>query len=205
MQWRRPGYTADEPAGALAVRQVQRQRVTRHLQSMQCNSSVDTLEAFGCAKFAKRSFAGCSLAGSPSSLLVPSMHLASQVAAFVLVSLLWGCTNPFLRHGSERTAPAKRTGRIYVDAPRAVIATLSEWRFALPFAVNQLGSVLFNVLLGSARLSLAVPIVSALTAVFTGMTAAIVFKEQQHTTPFAMCGATLVLLGVVLCATSQLD
>jgi hypothetical protein len=119
---------------------------------------------------------GLALAWLPRWLSVSSAELsraATEAAKFALVGALWGCTNPFLERGARRARddsaasapPSKASGLA------AVAAVLSRWRFLLPLALNQLGSALFTLLLGSADMSLAVPLANSLAFVFTALTA----------------------------------
>lgn len=130
------------------------------------------------------------------------MVSAATIASLVVVSLVWGCTNPFVRAGVERVKYPPSTGRWLFDAPRALAATFADWRFTLPFAVNQCGSVLYTVLLSSAPISLALPVVNSLTAVFTFLTAWFVLGERERVSPASAAGAALVIAGVAVCAAS---
>lgn len=88
----------------------------------------------------------------------------------MLVSFLWGATNPLIRSGSK--------GIEHITAPTAVqrvgrelFFLLTRWQYVLPFALNQAGSVLYVAVLQTAELSLAVPVVNSLSFVFTAVAA----------------------------------
>ena len=124
-----------------------------------------------------------------------------------LVALVWGGTNPFLRRGGE--AAAKDTGKAKggngVGATlNQFLRTLANWRFSVPFAINQLGSQLYNLLLGSTKLSMAVPIVNSMTLVVTGIVARLL-GEKEPVTAKSLLGAALVLVGVSLCVAGEVD
>ncbi len=77
-------------------------------------------------------------------------------------------------------------------------------QFAVPFCLNQGGSVLYYVLLGQERLSLAVPICNASSLVFTTLTATLVRGERLHNPWLAACGIALITLGVTLIMSTSL-
>eukprot|EP01017_Pseudomicrothorax_dubius_P048116 TRINITY_DN8704_c0_g2_i2.p1 TRINITY_DN8704_c0_g2~~TRINITY_DN8704_c0_g2_i2.p1 ORF type:complete len:140 (-),score=13.71 TRINITY_DN8704_c0_g2_i2:61-480(-) len=74
----------------------------------------------------------------------------------VLVGLIWGVTNPLMEEGSKEKSNKKESSDIDVGS---LFKTLTNWRFILPYAVNQGGSGLYYYLLSSASLSVA-PVVS---------------------------------------------
>ena len=139
---------------------------------------------------------------------IPSLcRTAGITASCLLVALLWGGTNPFLRAGADAAARASppKTGRWLPDAAAAVARTLANWRFLLPFAINQLGSVAFNLTLGAAPLVIAGPVSNSLTVVVTWVVARLALGESEPVTLARVCGAVLVLVGVATCIHSQLD
>jgi hypothetical protein len=85
----------------------------------------------------------------------------STAVAALLVGLIWGSTNPFIRRGT-----------LAVEAARTQQATdkgTAGWRswvtpgILIPWLANQLGSVLFVLLLGQADISMAVPVANAIS------------------------------------------
>ncbi|CAH2222266.1 transmembrane 234 [Pelobates cultripes] len=92
-----------------------------------------------------------------------------DLCSLVLVSFLWGATNPFLRKGAEGLERVKeeRSIRQLLSEARFLI---SNWRYVVPFLMNQCGSVGFYLTLASAELSLAVPLCNSLALVFTVVT-----------------------------------
>lgn len=79
-----------------------------------------------------------------------------------------------------------------------IFKLLCNWRFLVPFAINQSGSVLFMFLLGSSELSLAVPVCNASTFVFTLLTS-LLLGEKIHGDPALLSlGVVLVIAGVTL-------
>ena len=138
----------------------------------------------------------------------------------------WGCTQPLLKISQDASGQQRRkqTGsRLLSD----LYSLFSNWRFSLrkspflcdelvelviytrplpslkAFAVNQLGSVLFTYLLGTAPLSLAVPACNGFAFMFTALSSEFVFecdrKVGRGERIYTLCGCFLVLVGVGLC------
>lgn len=92
-------------------------------------------------------------------MLFPQLEQRTAAAA-LLVGLIWGSTNPFIRRGT-----------LAVEAARAQQANTDKraWQLLVtpgvlvPWLVNQLGSVLFVILLGQADISMAVPVANAIS------------------------------------------
>jgi drug/metabolite transporter (DMT)-like permease len=130
-------------------------------------------------------------------------ELLRMAAAFIGAAAIWGITNPFLKRGSESTAPvARKTGNRLLDGVLQLVAVLLNWRFSVPFALNQTGSLIYIWLLGSTEISMAVPIVNSLTFLFTALAAAALGEEQQWTAR-TYAGALCIVAGVALCVASK--
>ena len=111
-----------------------------------------------------------------------------RVASYLLVSALWGCTNPFLK-------AAQRDPRVQAMSFLRKLLTPAVF---IPIAVNQCGSMLFLFLLATEPLSFTVPLVNALALMFTAATAAYLGEEMASPCSFSL-GATLILMGTYLC------
>jgi hypothetical protein len=82
--------------------------------------------------------------------------LFADMLGMVVVGMLWGCTNVALRTGATHAATKsashgshnKNHGRVR-QAMHDLVGTLLDWRFTLPFALNQSGSLVYYYLLGS--------------------------------------------------------
>jgi hypothetical protein len=120
--------------------------------------------------------------------------------SFILVSMLWGCTNPFVKRGSEIIDKLDTTGNIWkkLNAFRTILTSPSLF---IPICVNQLGSILFYFLLATENISLAVPICNSLTFAFTGITAYIIGEKVQYPI-YLFAGVGLVVLGISICVSS---
>lgn len=148
--------------------------------------------------------------------------------AFVIVGMLWGCTNPFLKKGqediskSEATANKDKYDTAHVSAadcatsssPSAAsvlnLNNFSKWKIwnmchlkiAIPFIINQFGSALFYLLLSTEPLGTTVPIVNCLTFVFTALTSIIVNGEKVDSPLLLILGTAMVLAGMYMCSNS---
>ena len=132
-----------------------------------------------------------------------------RLGSFALVGALWGCTNPLLKEGSSssvRAAEEERSKQAEQQQEqhwlwsqlRLLLGVLTNWRFVIPFAVNQSGSVVYVYLLGSSDISLAVPICNSLTFCFTAITS-FMLGEKLGDPVKTFSGIALVLIGVTLC------
>ncbi|XP_040192983.1 transmembrane protein 234 isoform X2 [Rana temporaria] len=71
-----------------------------------------------------------------------------DVCSLLLVALLWGVTNPFLRKGAEgveRVREDRTVWRLLCEAKFLI----SNYRYIIPFLLNQSGSVFFYLTLAS--------------------------------------------------------
>ncbi|MEQ2269959.1 hypothetical protein XENORESO_012878 [Xenotaenia resolanae] len=65
-----------------------------------------------------------------------------EVLSLVLVSLLWGCTNPFLKKGSEgieNVTESNRVSQLFVE----IKFLLLNMKYLVPFLLNQSGSLVY--------------------------------------------------------------
>jgi drug/metabolite transporter (DMT)-like permease len=132
--------------------------------------------------------------------------LLYQFGSFALVGALWGCTNPLLKEGSSDSVDeAARAGEKNTEQRgflarqlHILLGVLTNWRFVVPFALNQSGSAVYVYLLGSSDISLAVPICNSLTFVFTAITSWLL-GEKLNDPLKTFAGVFLVLVGVTIC------
>ena len=124
-----------------------------------------------------------------------------QTASFFAVALVWGITNPLLKKGSVGVEKIKQCGRI-----RQLLSELRflalRWQYVVPFAINQIGSVLYYVTIGQADISLAVPITNSLTFLVTSIAGRMMGERAPRITTYI--GVVLVLVGVAICIASKL-
>lgn len=122
--------------------------------------------------------------------------------SYILVGVLWGCTNPFLKAGSKadkksRTAEAQS---LFQKLWNLIRKFMNPYVF-VPFAINQLGSVAFYYLLATDNISAAVPICNSLTFAFTGITGWML-GEHVHRPVYFTVGVICVALGIAICLNS---
>jgi Putative transmembrane family 234 len=133
----------------------------------------------------------------------------------VLVGALWGCTNPLLRRGSIDVAasesetrtirPTQSSNATKSLSSQGVLSSLRRFRNVkvwLPFAMNQLGSVLFYISLSQSEMSLVVPISNGLALLFSIVTS-YALGERLSQPIRALFGVALVMGGVSMCLLSR--
>ncbi|KAG8451566.1 hypothetical protein GDO86_003677 [Hymenochirus boettgeri] len=127
---------------------------------------------------------------------------AYDIFSLLMVSLLWGATNPFLRKGAE--------GLEAVQEDKTVKQLFSElkflifnYKYVIPFLLNQSGSLVFYITLASTELSLAVPFCNSLALVFTLITGKIIGEEFGGKRAFL--GMFLTTVGITLCIASSVN
>uniref|UniRef100_T2M7W5 Transmembrane protein 234 n=1 Tax=Hydra vulgaris TaxID=6087 RepID=T2M7W5_HYDVU len=113
------------------------------------------------------------------------------IIKMVIVAFLWGVTNPFLRKGSLQTNNSELTCFPCSYLRRLVL--FLNWRCFLPFALNQCGSIIYMITLGSLHLSITVPVVNGLTLLIT-VWVGILLHEKINTE--VILGSALIIFGV---------
>eukprot|EP01039_Chlorochromonas_danica_P002902 gene2902-3168_t len=131
---------------------------------------------------------------------------------YLLVSLLWGCSNPFIKHAqvitSQRQAAAHKGGedeadkghtRNFFQTLLSGLRTFQDLRVLIPFLVNQTGSLVFFFLLSSEPVSIASPVCNSLTFVVTAVTSYAVFNEVVRYPVLLIVGTMLIVCGTYFC------
>ena len=136
--------------------------------------------------------------------------------SMILVGALWGCTNPLLRKGSveaessssspsspsskNKSKPGGKEG----DASflKSALKSFIDIKVWLPYVINQSGSLVFYVLLATSDISMAVPICNAMALLFSFATSSLLGEPIANPLKTAL-GASLILLGVTICVSSQ--
>lgn len=135
---------------------------------------------------------------SYKDLTIQQIYRKHEANAFWLciVSLLWGSTNPLIRKGSrgiEDIHRPSRIGQFFAE----VLFLLSNWKYLIPFLLNQSGSVVYYLTLASADLSVAVPVTNSLTMIITTLTGRLLGEDNINAGTFL--GMMLVVCGVSIC------
>ncbi|KAM8796025.1 transmembrane protein 234 [Eudromia elegans] len=108
--------------------------------------------------------------------MAPAGPRSAEAAALVLVAALWGGTGPLLRAGAAGLEHVRGRGRL-----RQLLSEIRflglNYKYMVPFVLNQCGSLLFYVTLASADLSLAVPLCNSLALIATLVTGKILGED----------------------------
>ncbi|KAI0217568.1 transmembrane protein 234, partial [Lamellibrachia satsuma] len=118
----------------------------------------------------------------------------------VIVALLWGATNPFLKRGGEGIEKIKKDGVIQQFLAEVFFLAFN-WKYMLPFVLNQSGSVLFYLTLASVDITLAVPITNSLTFICTGISGKLIGEKFGNKETYL--GIVLVLAGIATCVLAK--
>ena len=121
---------------------------------------------------------------------------------FVAVALVWGSTNPLLRRGSQGIEKIQKSNKILQLLAELKFLALN-WHYAIPFLINQSGSVLYYLTIAGADISLAVPITNSLTFLVTTL-AGRALGEKVHSF-WTYVGIALVMCGITLCVLSKVS
>ncbi|CEP00865.1 EamA domain-containing protein [Plasmodiophora brassicae] len=129
-------------------------------------------------------------------------HMAGSDALWiVVVGMFWGCTNPFLNQkaaGDGGAAPTKRPAWL-----PALFGIFLNWKFVVPYVINQLGSVVYVYTLKSSDLSMSMPMCNALALVFTTVTSRLIGERPL---PLGgLIGTALTAVGISICFYAKLN
>ncbi|KAM9571794.1 transmembrane protein 234 isoform 3-T3 [Salvelinus alpinus] len=122
-----------------------------------------------------------------------SLRVLVEVLCLLLVAVLWGCTNPFLKRGTEGIEHVKKDNKF--------LQFLAE--YLIPFLLNQSGSLVYYFTLATTDLSLAVPVANSLTFLFTMLTGKLLGEEFGGKR--AVGGMVLTMVGITLCIVSSIS
>ncbi|XP_060781204.1 transmembrane protein 234 [Neoarius graeffei] len=125
-----------------------------------------------------------------------------EVLCLLLVSALWGATNPFLRKGTEGIESVRKGDKISQFLAEIRFLFLNV-KYLVPFLLNQSGSVVFYLTLATTDLSVAVPMVNSLSLVFTMFTGKLLGEKLGGKS--AVLGMVLTTAGVTLCVLSSVS
>ncbi|XP_064624271.1 transmembrane protein 234-like [Lineus longissimus] len=123
--------------------------------------------------------------------------MEGETLYLILVAFLWGFTNPMIKQGGAGIENIKKRNAL-LQFFAEVQFLVSNWKYMVPFLINQSGSIIYFLCLASVNLSMAVPITNALTFIFTIVAGKVILEEKISTE--TLVGMLLVLGGVTLCA-----
>mmetsp|Transcript_46904 Transcript_46904/g.73415 ORF Transcript_46904/g.73415 Transcript_46904/m.73415 type:complete len:117 (+) Transcript_46904:669-1019(+) len=107
-----------------------------------------------------------------------------------------------LKRGSAGIEHIKKEGAL-TQTVAELWFLLTRWQWLLPFVINQCGSLVYYITLGSADISMAVPIANSTTFFWTW--AAGVYLGDEKVNARTLIGSAFVVLGVALCVYSKVD
>jgi drug/metabolite transporter (DMT)-like permease len=121
---------------------------------------------------------------------------------YLLVGVLWGCTNPYMKH-AQAVSNQNRDSKENKLESKSIVGNIrrmiKDYKLIIPFACNQCGSVVFYFLLSSQPISIASPVCNSLSFLFTAITSYFVFHEVVKHPVYLLAGTLLILLGTVIC------
>uniref|UniRef100_A0A3Q0RDJ0 Transmembrane protein 234 n=1 Tax=Amphilophus citrinellus TaxID=61819 RepID=A0A3Q0RDJ0_AMPCI len=118
--------------------------------------------------------------------------VAVELLSLLLVSVLWGCTNPFLKRGTEGIENVTKTSRV-----AQVLAELKFLFLNVRVSLSPQISACLNAL------SFAVPVANSLTLLCTLLTGK--FLGEEFGGKQAVIGMFLTMAGITLCFISSID
>lgn len=118
---------------------------------------------------------------------------------YILVGVMWGCTNPFIKHAQSKAKTNASDGNDPFSVFRTIRMFFSNPALFVPFLVNQTGSLCFYFLMATQPITVASPICNSLAFVFTALTGYGYFKEEVQSWSALIAGTSLVLLGSYIC------
>ncbi|XP_019743765.1 transmembrane protein 234 isoform X1 [Hippocampus comes] len=125
-----------------------------------------------------------------------------EVLSLLLVSVLWGCTNPFLKKGTEGIEHVSKSSKVAQFLAELKFLFLNL-KYLIPFVLNQSGSLVYYYTLSTTDLSLAVPVSNSLTFLWTLLTGKLLCEDFGGKQ--AVAGMLLTMVGVTLCIVSSVD
>ncbi|XP_056152120.1 transmembrane protein 234 isoform X2 [Lampris incognitus] len=99
-----------------------------------------------------------------------------EVLCLFLVAVLWGCTNPFLKRSTEGIENVTRSNKVLQLLAETQFLFLN-FKYLVPFLLNQCGSLVYYFTLATTDLSLTVPVTNSLTFLFTLLTGKLLGEE----------------------------
>ncbi|XP_053291289.1 transmembrane protein 234 [Pleuronectes platessa] len=125
-----------------------------------------------------------------------------ELLSLLLVSVLWGCTNPFLKRGSAGIEDVSRSNRMSQLLAEIKFLFLNT-KYLVPFLLNQCGSLVYYYTLSTAELSFVVPVANSLTFLCTLLTGKLLGEEFGGKQ--AVAGMFLTMAGITLCVISSIE
>ncbi|PIC51326.1 hypothetical protein B9Z55_001881 [Caenorhabditis nigoni] len=142
---------------------------------------------FDCCAFRNQCFQGMSECG------------VECIASIIVVGFLWGATNPLLRYASRKQdsqmAPEENEG--FAKIVSRFLRSFLNWKFSIPFAANQLGSIMFNLLVINFPVTVVVPCVNAIQFIATFIVGIAMGEQMQQSTVKQKTGMVLAMIAIL--------
>lgn len=127
-------------------------------------------------------------------------NMLSSIIGYLLVGILWGCTNPFIKHAQNLV---DQENKLKEDHHSSVITNdlyrlITKPILFIPYLINQSGSLVYYYLLSHEPITKANPLCNSLTFIFTAITGYFYFKEEVKSPFLLFLGILLVLIGVYI-------
>ncbi|XP_026318255.1 transmembrane protein 234 homolog isoform X1 [Hyposmocoma kahamanoa] len=129
--------------------------------------------------------------------------MLDALGLLALTGLLWGCTNPFIRKGTQGLSNVHATTR-FGQLHAELSFLLTNWKYVIPFMLNQAGSVTYIVAMQRAPLTLAVPAANSLAFAATALTGAAIGDEEPLDTK-SIIGVIAIVAGTALCCWDKVE
>lgn len=149
-----------------------------------------------------------------------------RILGYLLVGSLWGCTNPFIKNAQESIVQHEQSKdkneKLHKEATlndcdkpinflnKFALSNLSKLKglftnpqLFLPYIINQMGSLVFYVMLSTEPISRANPICNSLTFLFTAVTGYLVFGERFPSPSILIIGVIFIVSGIYICVTAS--
>ncbi|GAM26794.1 hypothetical protein SAMD00019534_099690 [Acytostelium subglobosum LB1] len=126
--------------------------------------------------------------------------LLQNALSLVLVGIIWGCTNPLIKRGSEGVSAIKKEGALHQFIAE-FIYLWTKPSYVIPMLTNLSGSVVFFYTLSQADISLVVPISNSLTFLFTALMGMMLGEKTLGMKSYI--GMLFILIGVSICVLSK--
>ncbi|KAM3145649.1 hypothetical protein pb186bvf_002195 [Paramecium bursaria] len=111
------------------------------------------------------------------------------ISGLFLVGSIWGITNPYLERGVTNEKQD-------LVGFKSFLKTITNFKFIIPFGINQSGSILYYYLLGQAPLSIASAFVNCVNTSVTIITESILKKQKIGLQ--TIIGILFIILGTIL-------
>ncbi|XP_029688689.1 transmembrane protein 234 isoform X2 [Takifugu rubripes] len=122
------------------------------------------------------------------------MVTVAELLSLLLVSVLWGCTNPLLKRGAQGIEKVTKTNKVSQLLAEVKFLFLN-FKYLIPFLLNQSGSLVYYYTLSTTANAL-----SFLCTLLTGKLLGEEFGGKK-----AVVGMVLTMVGITLCVISSID